>query len=103
MGIDDVSQSIGALTAEVSNLNRTVSKLFEKFDEHVKSDYEMSGVLKQLAGSHGDLAAEHKKVKDKVEDHEKIKQRAIGYGIASGVSVSGLIAAFQSFFHKGGP
>lgn len=101
----ETARQMGELTAEVRNLTSQCSALFRRFDEHVREDREMHGVLKQMVENMTSMKAEqlkaqveHKELANKVADHEKIKQRAIGYSLAGATGISGAIAWLAKFF-----
>lgn len=96
-----VSRELGALTSEIANLGRQVTALFNKFDEHVEKDYELAGVVKLLSSKLDSNTVKIETTSKKVEEHEQIKQKAIGYGLGAGVGGAGLLSTILHFFNKG--
>lgn len=98
--INSVSNALGELTAEVRNLVRSQEALWRRFDEHAKADAEQGGVIKLCVDKISNLDANLKSVAAKVQEHETLKNKAVGYSFATATGISG-IGAWLSTFLKG--
>lgn len=94
--IHGTSAAIGELTAEVRNLNGQCSALFRKFDDHVKEDQQLYGVVKQLIASTENLRdsilslkIEVDKTKASVNDLDRLKHRVFGACVTVGLLSGG--------------
>ena len=101
-GIDEVSTKLGALDANYENLSDRLSDIqTESKERHEKIFDKLDGLHTIITSQHTDIQTTKDKVEDlepKVENHEKMKNRALG--IVAGMSAAGgtLAAKITSMF-----
>jgi len=99
--INSVSNALGELAAEVRNLVRSQEALWRRFDEHAKADAEQAGVIKLCVDKISNLDADVKSVAVKVQEHETLKNKAVGYSFATATGISSIGAWLASFIDRG--